>query len=94
LLDVLICTLLNVKVIRYQEIMLKRRTILECLRLMLLLTLIFGLILIVDDGLSIAAQKVGQPGFINPVTADITSSQPQVVQPSVTGLVSTLSDEV
>ena len=67
---------------------------LQCLRLMLLLTLIFGLILIVDDGSSIAAQKIGQPGFINPVTVDITSSQPQVVQPSVTGLVSTLSDEV
>ncbi len=67
---------------------------LQCLRLILLFTLIFGLILSVDDGSSLAAQKVGQPGFIDPVNADITSNQPQVVQPPVTGLVSTLSDEV
>lgn len=52
----------------------------QCLRLIVLLTLIFGLILGVDDSSSIAAE--------------ITSNQPQVVQPSVTGLVSTLSDEV
>jgi hypothetical protein len=54
--------------------------LLQCLRLILLFTLIFGLILSVDDGSSIAA--------------DITSNQPQAVQPPVTGLVSTLSDEV
>ncbi|WP_244141988.1 hypothetical protein [aff. Roholtiella sp. LEGE 12411] len=53
---------------------------LQCLRLIVLFTLIFGLILGVDDSSSIAAE--------------ITSNQPQVVQPSVTGLVSTLSDEV
>ncbi|QMS87138.1 hypothetical protein HUN01_05925 [Nostoc edaphicum CCNP1411] len=53
---------------------------LQCLRLIALFTLIFGLILGVDDSSSIAAE--------------ITSNQPQVVQPSVTGLVSTLSDEV
>jgi hypothetical protein len=53
---------------------------LQCLRLIVLSTLIFGLILGVDDSSSIAAE--------------ITSNQPQVVQPSVTGLVSTLSDEV
>jgi hypothetical protein len=46
----------------------------------MLFTLIFGLILGVDDSSSIAAE--------------ITSNQPPVVQPSVTGLVSTLSDEV
>jgi hypothetical protein len=66
----------------------------QCLRLILLFTLIFGLILSVDDGSSLAAQKVGEPGFIDPVNADITSNQPQAVQPPVTGLVSTLSDEV
>jgi hypothetical protein len=54
--------------------------LLQCLRLILLFTLIFGLILGVDDSSSIAA--------------DITSNQPQAVQPPVTGLVSTLSDEV
>ncbi|MBW4685257.1 MAG: hypothetical protein KME40_09195 [Komarekiella atlantica HA4396-MV6] len=53
---------------------------LQCLRLIMLFTLIFGLILGVDDSSSIAAE--------------ITSNQPPVVQPSVTGLVSTLSDEV
>jgi hypothetical protein len=53
---------------------------LQCLRLIVLFTLIFGLILGVHDSSSIAAE--------------ITSNQPQVVQPSVTGLVSTLSDEV
>ncbi|MFS0516084.1 hypothetical protein ACEYW6_15415 [Nostoc sp. UIC 10607] len=53
---------------------------LQCLRLIVLFTLIFGLILGVDDSSSIAAET--------------TSNQPQVVQPSVTGLVSTLSDEV
>ncbi|MGJ5629328.1 hypothetical protein [Nostoc sp. CALU 1950] len=53
---------------------------LQCLRLIVLFTLIFGMILGVDDSSSIAAE--------------ITSNQPQVVQPSVTGLVSTLSDEV
>ncbi|MDM9380296.1 hypothetical protein QUB80_06210 [Chlorogloeopsis sp. ULAP01] len=67
---------------------------LQCLRLVLLFTLIFVLILSVDGGSSIAAQKVGQPGFIDPVNTDITSNQPQVVQPPVIGLVSTLSDEV
>ncbi|AFZ25618.1 hypothetical protein Cylst_3471 [Cylindrospermum stagnale PCC 7417] len=67
---------------------------LQCLRLILLFTLICGLILNFDDASSMAAQKVGQPGLINSVTADITSNQPQVVQPPVTGLVSTLSDEV
>jgi hypothetical protein len=67
---------------------------LQCLRLIVLLTLIFGLILSIDGRSSIAAQKVGQPGFINPVNADITSNQLQVVQPPVTGLISTLSDEV
>ncbi|MBD2504769.1 hypothetical protein [Anabaena azotica] len=46
------------------------------LRLIVLLSLIFGLMLGIDVGSSIAAQ------------------QPQVVQPPVTGLVSTLSDEV
>ncbi|BAZ19719.1 hypothetical protein NIES4073_05920 [Kalymmatonema gypsitolerans NIES-4073] len=68
--------------------------LLKCLRLILLFTLIFGLILSVDDGSSLAAQNIGQPGFIDPVNADITSNQPQAVQPPVTGLVSTLSDEV
>jgi len=53
---------------------------LQCLRLIVLFTLIFGLILGVDDSSSIAAE--------------ITSNQPQVVQLPVTGLVSTLSDEV
>ncbi|MHC0062401.1 hypothetical protein ACWATR_05655 [Nostoc sp. UIC 10890] len=53
---------------------------LQCLRLIVLFTLIFGLILGVDDSSSIAAE--------------ITSNQPQVVQPPITGLVSTLSDEV
>lgn len=55
---------------------------LKCLRLVLMLTLIFGLILSFDDSLSIAAQM------------DISSNQPQVVQPPVKGLVTTLSDEV
>jgi hypothetical protein len=53
---------------------------LQCLRLIVLFTVIFGLILGVDGGSSLAA--------------DITSNQPQVVQPPITGLVSTLSDEV
>ncbi|MBE9005542.1 hypothetical protein IQ259_10910 [Fortiea sp. LEGE XX443] len=53
---------------------------LQCLRLVLLFTLIFGLILSIDSGYSLAA--------------DITSNQPQVVQPPVNGLVSTLSDEI
>ncbi|WP_235526610.1 hypothetical protein [Nostoc piscinale] len=55
---------------------------LKCLRLILLFTLIFGLILSFDDSSSIAAQT------------DISSNQPQVIQPPITGLVSTLSDEV
>ncbi len=67
---------------------------LKCLRLIVLFTLILGLILSVDGGSSIAAQKVEQPGFIDTVNADITFNQPQVVEPPVTGLVSTLSDEV
>ncbi|MCC5631455.1 hypothetical protein [Nostoc sphaeroides] len=67
---------------------------LQCLRLILLFTLIFGLMLSLDDGSSIAAQKVGKPGFIDPINADITSNQLQVVEPPVTGLTSTLSDEV
>ncbi|KAB8330052.1 hypothetical protein SD80_032815 [Scytonema tolypothrichoides VB-61278] len=54
--------------------------LLQCLRLILLFTLIFGLILSVDSSSSLAV--------------DITSNQPQVLQPPVTGLVSTLSDEV
>ncbi|MBD2446691.1 hypothetical protein H6G76_05820 [Nostoc sp. FACHB-152] len=49
-------------------------------RLILLFTLIFGLVLSFDDSSSIAA--------------DISVNQPQVVQPPITGLVSTLSDEV
>ncbi|BCL39094.1 hypothetical protein [Nostoc sp. MS1] len=53
---------------------------LQCLRLIVLFTLIFGLILGVDGGSTLAAE--------------ITSNQPQVVQPPITGLVSTLSDEV
>lgn len=53
---------------------------LQCLRLIVLFTLIFGLVLIFDDSSSLAA--------------DISSNQPQVVQPPITGLVSTLSDEV
>ena len=53
---------------------------LQCLRLIVLFTLIFGLILSVDSRPSLAA--------------DITSNQPQVVQPPVTGVVTTLSDEV
>jgi hypothetical protein len=53
---------------------------LQCLRLIVLFTLIFGLVLSVDGGYSLAA--------------DISANQPQVVQPPVTGLVSTLSDEV
>ncbi|MBD2346653.1 hypothetical protein [Anabaena subtropica] len=52
---------------------------LQCLRLIVLFTLIFGLVLI-DGGSTLAA--------------DISSNQLQVVQPPVTGLVSTLSDEV
>ncbi|MFN6465324.1 MAG: hypothetical protein RMZ41_026375 [Nostoc sp. DedVER02] len=67
---------------------------LQCLRLILLFTLIFGLILSVDYSSSLAAQKVGQPGYIDSVNTDITSNQLQVVQLPVTGLVSTLSDEV
>ncbi|MGH1395386.1 MAG: hypothetical protein ACRAVC_15340 [Trichormus sp.] len=53
---------------------------LQCLRLIVLFTLIFGLILSVDSGSTLAAE--------------ITFNQPQVVQPPVMGLVSTLSDEV
>jgi len=53
---------------------------LQCLRLIVLFTLIFGLVLSFDGGSSLAA--------------DISSNQPQVVQPPITGLVSTLSDEV
>ncbi|MCC5602760.1 hypothetical protein [Nostoc favosum] len=67
---------------------------LQCLRLILLFTLIFGLMLSLDDSSSCAAQKVGKPGFIDPVNADITSNQLQVVEPPVTGLTSTLSDEI
>ena len=66
---------------------------LQCLRLFVLFTLILGLILSFDGGSSMAAQNDGQPG-IDLVTPSITSNQPQVVQPPVTGLVSTLSDEV
>ncbi|MDZ8189865.1 MAG: hypothetical protein RMX96_34150 [Nostoc sp. ChiSLP02] len=66
---------------------------LQCLRLFMLFTLILGLILSFDGSSSIAAQKDGQLGM-NPVNTGITSNQPQVVQPPVTGLVSTLSDEV
>ncbi|MDZ8261623.1 hypothetical protein [Nostoc sp. ChiQUE01b] len=66
----------------------------QCLRLILLLSLMFGLILNVSDSSSIAAQKVGQSTSIDLVTADITSNQPHVVQPPVMKLVSTLSDEV
>ncbi|WP_341530050.1 hypothetical protein WKK05_12540 [Nostoc sp. UHCC 0302] len=53
---------------------------LQCLLLIVLFTLIFGLVLSFDEGSSLAA--------------DITSNQPQVVQAPVTGFVSTLSDEV
>ncbi len=53
---------------------------LQCLQLIVLFTLIFGLILGFDGGSSLAA--------------DTSSNQPQIVQPPVTGLVSTLSDEV
>jgi hypothetical protein len=53
---------------------------LGCLRLIVLLTLIFGLVLSLDDSSSLAA--------------DISSNQSQVVQPPITGLVTTLSDEV
>ncbi|MBE8991969.1 hypothetical protein [Nostoc sp. LEGE 12450] len=53
---------------------------LQCLRLIVLFTLIFGLILSFDHSSSLAA--------------DISANQPQVVQPPITGLVSTLSDEV
>lgn len=63
---------------------------LRCLRLVVLLTLIFGLILGLDVSSSIAAQQVDQPGYIE----SVNSQSPQVVQPPVTGLVSTLSDEV
>jgi hypothetical protein len=63
---------------------------LRCLRLIVLLTLIFGLILGLDVSSSIAAQQVEQPGYIE----SVNSQSPQVVQPPVTGLVSTLSDEV
>lgn len=52
----------------------------QCLRLIVLFTLIFGLILSIDGSSSLAA--------------DISSNQPEVIQPPVTGLVSTLSDEV
>ncbi|MDZ8024932.1 MAG: hypothetical protein RMX65_034065 [Nostoc sp. DedQUE01] len=62
---------------------------LQCLRLIVLFAVIFGLILSVDCGSSIAAQQVAKPQSI-----DITSNQPQLVQPPITGLVSTLSDEV
>ncbi|QLE54269.1 hypothetical protein [Nostoc sp. TCL26-01] len=67
---------------------------LQCLRLILLFTLIFGLLLSVDDSSSLAVQKVGQPEYIDSVNTDISSNQLQVVQPPVTRLVSTLSDEV
>ncbi|BAY37748.1 hypothetical protein NIES2111_20890 [Nostoc sp. NIES-2111] len=53
---------------------------LQCLRLIVLFTLIFGLILSIDGSSSLAA--------------DISSNQSEVIQPPVTGLVSTLSDEV
>ncbi|WP_414565627.1 MULTISPECIES: hypothetical protein [unclassified Anabaena] len=53
---------------------------LQCLQLIVLFTLIFGLVLSFDGSSSIAA--------------DISANQPQVVQPPITGLVSTLSDEV
>jgi len=62
---------------------------LQCLRLIVLFVVIFGLILSLDGGSSIAAQQVAKPRSI-----DITSNQPQLVEPPVTGLVSTLSDEV
>lgn len=62
----------------------------RCLRLVVLLTLIFGLMLGLDVSSSIAAQQVEQPGYIE----SVNSQSPQVVQPPVTGLVSTLSDEV
>ncbi len=54
----------------------------QYLRLIVLFTIIFGLVLSFDESLSIAAQT------------EISSNQPQIVQPPVTGLVSTLSDEV
>ncbi|BAT54500.1 hypothetical protein NOS3756_34710 [Nostoc sp. NIES-3756] len=53
---------------------------LQCLRLIVLFTLICGLILSIDGSSSLAA--------------DISSNQSEVIQPPVTGLVSTLSDEV
>lgn len=55
---------------------------LQCLRLIVLFTLICGLTLSVNCSSSIAAQT------------DISANQPEVVQPPVTGLVSTLTDEV
>ncbi|MEA5601248.1 hypothetical protein [Nostoc sp. UHCC 0252] len=54
----------------------------QYLRLIVLFTFIFGLVLSFDESSSIAAQT------------EISSNQPQIVQPSVTGLVSTLLDEV
>ncbi|TFI50788.1 hypothetical protein BLD44_029670 [Mastigocladus laminosus UU774] len=63
---------------------------LQCLRLIVLFTLIFGLVLSIDESSSIAAQQAGQTGVIN----SFNSNQHQVVQPPITGLVSTLSDEV
>ncbi|MDZ8238433.1 MAG: hypothetical protein RMZ69_14840 [Nostoc sp. ChiQUE01a] len=62
---------------------------LPCLRLIVLFAVIFGLMLSVDESSSIAAQPIGKPRFIG-----ITSNQPELVQPPVTGLISTLSDEV
>ncbi len=53
---------------------------LQCLRLIVLLTLIFGLVLSFDHSSSLAA--------------DMSSNQPQILQTPITGLVSTLSDEV
>ncbi|MBD2411780.1 hypothetical protein FACHB389_04625 [Nostoc calcicola FACHB-389] len=67
---------------------------LQCLRLVVLFSLILALVVSVDGGSCMAAQKVSQPGFTDGVNTDISFNQPEVVEPPVTGLVSTLSDEV
>ncbi|MBD2520548.1 hypothetical protein H6G93_37530 [Nostoc sp. FACHB-973] len=67
---------------------------LQCLRLIVLFSLILALVVSVDGGSCMAAQKVSQARFTDGINADISLNQPEVVQPPVTGLVSTLSDEV
>jgi hypothetical protein len=67
---------------------------LQGLRLAILLMLMLGLILGVGDSPSRAAEEYVQPTDTYFIATDKGDNVPQIVKPPVTGLVSTLNDEV